>query len=66
MLAEHHPELCAGLIAHGLEQERRPLRAQVENLQANFTGDGLILEFSLTRGAYATSVLRELVHLEDV
>lgn len=66
VLAEHHPELCAGLIAHGLEQERRPLRAQVENLQANFTGDGLILEFSLTRGAYATSVLRELVHLEDV
>lgn len=65
VLAEHHAELCAGLLAQGLEQERRPLRAQVDNLQANFTGDGLILEFSLTRGVYATAVLRELVHLED-
>lgn len=64
-LAEHHPELCAGLAAQGLEQERRPLRAQVEDLQANYTADGLILEFSLARGVYATSVLRELVHLED-
>jgi tRNA pseudouridine13 synthase len=63
-LAERFPELCAGLAAQGLEQERRPLRAQVMNLQAHFAAAGLVLEFSLTRGAYATSVLRELVHLE--
>ncbi len=64
-LAEQYAELCAGLVAQGLEQERRPLRAQVQDLQAHFTDDAMILEFSLTRGAYATSVLRELVHPED-
>ena len=64
-LAEAQPELCAGLAAQGLEQERRPLRTQVQDLQAHFTADSLVLEFSLTRGAYATAVLRELLHLED-
>lgn len=64
-LEGQYPELCAGLVAQGLEQERRPLRAQVQQLQANFTAEGLILEFSLARGAYATSVLRELVDMED-
>lgn len=63
-LAEQFPSLCAGLAAHGLEQERRPLRAQVGNLQAHFESGNLVLEFSLGRGVYATSVLRELVYLE--
>lgn len=63
-LAEMYPDLCAGLEAHGLEQERRPLRAEVAGLHAEFAPDALVLEFSLARGAYATSVLRELIHLE--
>lgn len=63
-LSERFPALCAGLVAHGLEQERRPLRAQVHALQACFDAGNLVLEFSLGRGAYATSVLRELVYLE--
>jgi tRNA pseudouridine13 synthase len=65
LLAEEFPELCAGLAAHGLEQERRPLRVRVDDLQAHFDADALILEFGLVRGAYATSVLRELVHPES-
>jgi tRNA pseudouridine13 synthase len=60
-LAADFPELCEGLVAHGLEQERRPLRLQVSGLQADFDADAVVLEFSLTRGAYATSVLRELL-----
>jgi tRNA pseudouridine13 synthase len=64
-LAEQFPELCAGLAAHGLEQERRPLRTAVADLQARFEGGNLILEFNLGRGAYATSMLRELVYLEN-
>jgi tRNA pseudouridine13 synthase len=64
-LAEQFPALCAGLAAHGLEQERRPLRTPVNDLQARFEGADLVLAFSLGRGAYATSVLRELVHLES-
>jgi tRNA pseudouridine13 synthase len=63
-LAEQYPELCAGLVVHGLEQERRPLRAQVQNLQTHIEGDEVVVDFSLARGTYATSVLRELVHLE--
>ncbi|MEY4640271.1 MAG: hypothetical protein RLZZ227_265 [Pseudomonadota bacterium] len=63
-LADQYPELCAGLVMHGLEQERRPLRAQVKNLQVRIDGDEVIVEFSLARGTYATSVLRELVYLE--
>jgi tRNA pseudouridine13 synthase len=64
-LAEQFPALCAGLAAHGLEQERRPLRLVAGELQARFDGGNLVLEFSLGRGAYATAVLRELVHLEN-
>ncbi|MDY6982098.1 MAG: tRNA pseudouridine(13) synthase TruD [Pseudomonadota bacterium] len=61
VLAVEFPELCNGLALHGLEQERRPLRLQASDLQAQFDGDALILEFSLTRGAYATALLRELL-----
>lgn len=64
LLPEQFPELCRGLVAQGLEQERRPLRAQVTALQAHFEDAALVLEFELARGAYATSVLRELMHLE--
>ncbi|HEY0961189.1 MAG TPA: tRNA pseudouridine(13) synthase TruD [Pseudomonadales bacterium] len=60
-LATEYAELCDGLAAQGLEQERRPLRVQVSGLQAQFDDDALVLEFSLVRGAYATAVLRELL-----
>jgi tRNA pseudouridine13 synthase len=61
MLVTDYPELCEGLAAQRLEQERRPLRLPVAQLQARFEGEDLVLEFSLGRGAYATSVLRELL-----
>lgn len=64
LLAEQFPDLGKGLAMHGLEQERRALRIQVEELHACFDGDALILEFRLARGAYATSVLRELMEGE--
>ncbi len=64
-LAEEFPVLCAGLAAHGLEQERRPLRMQVRELQARFDSGNLVLDFTLGRGEYATSMLRELVQLEN-
>ncbi|MGV3591027.1 MAG: tRNA pseudouridine(13) synthase TruD [Gammaproteobacteria bacterium] len=60
-LAVEYPELCDGLAAQDLEQERRPLRVQVSGLHAQFDDDAIVLEFSLVRGAYATSVLRELL-----
>jgi tRNA pseudouridine13 synthase len=49
-------------IAAGMEQERRPLRLIARHLTWAWPGGGaLTLAFSLTAGAYATAVLREIV-----
>jgi tRNA(Glu) U13 pseudouridine synthase TruD len=45
-------------------QERRSLRLCINELQSNFEDNSLQLEFGLERGAYATSVLRELLVME--
>jgi len=57
-----YPDWLQGLEALGLKQARRALRVPVEGLEWHWTGkDELELVFSLPAGAYATSVLRELV-----
>lgn len=43
-----------------MEGERRPLRVPLEDCQVSADGDNLILEFSLPKGSYATSVVREV------
>lgn len=50
-----------GLESFGLKMERRPLRAEVADLQWSVEGDHLILSFSLPKGSYATAMLRECV-----
>lgn len=55
------PQLCALLVAAGLEHERRALRLPVRDLHWSFEGDDLVLQFELTRGAFATAVLHEIV-----
>lgn len=60
-VAGQYPALSSALADKGLRQERRPLRLRVRDLHSNDADDGsLVLEFRLDRGAYATSVLREL------
>lgn len=53
------------IIAHGLEKHtkasRRSLRLAVHDLKTSLDGDTLTLEFYLTRGSFATAVLRELL-----
>lgn len=44
-----------------LEGERRPLRVPLGGPDMQPDGDGVVLEFSLPKGAYATSVLREIM-----
>ncbi len=44
-----------------MEGERRPLRVPLLNLSSSIDDEGLVLTFSLPRGAYATSVLREIM-----
>ena len=52
--------VCDGLAQAGLKHERRPLRLKVESLEHEWISENsLKLKFSLPRGAYATSVLRE-------
>lgn len=49
------------LAEQGLEQERRSLRLTVADLQGELADGCLVLEFGLSSGAYATSVLREII-----
>lgn len=60
------PAFRDGLAAAGLEQERRALRLMVEDARLEFAkARTAVLDFRLTAGAYATTVLRELVRPAD-
>ncbi|HXY97615.1 MAG TPA: tRNA pseudouridine(13) synthase TruD [Steroidobacteraceae bacterium] len=50
--------LCA---AAGMAQERRSLRLRVADLTCEAEAGAVVLRFRLTRGSFATAVLRELV-----
>jgi tRNA pseudouridine13 synthase len=52
---------CEALEKQGLDRAYRSLILQVENLNWNWDGDALLLNFRLTSGSYATSVVRELM-----
>ena len=56
----------AELERFGLASGRRALRARVSDLEWRWGGDGVLdLSFSLQRGSYATSVIRECVAFRD-
>ena len=59
--AAQHPAFAAGLERIGMERARRSLRLPVRNFAWRGEADTLTLEFFLPSGAYATTVLRELV-----
>jgi len=50
-----------GMASAGLEQERRALRLAVRELTWELSGTDLTLGFRLGRGAFATSVLAEII-----
>jgi len=50
-----------GLAHAGLTQERRSLRLRVADLRSTLDDDHLRLSFRLSRGAFATAVLHELI-----
>ena len=57
-------ELCLGLEALGLNQERRAARVLLDNaFLEKESSDQWTIGFDLPAGAFATSVLRELSHL---
>lgn len=53
-----------GIDEIGVEASSRPLRVRVGGLNWAIDGDVLWLEFQLPKGAFATTVLRELVVLQ--
>jgi tRNA pseudouridine13 synthase len=60
-VAARMPELCAGLIAADVEADRRPLRIRVTELRWHIEGNVVRLTFRLGRGAFATTVLHEVL-----
>jgi tRNA pseudouridine13 synthase len=66
-IAAELPQACALAVAAGMEQERRSLRLAVRDLRWRRdaeTRDSIVVEFGLSRGAYATVVLREIFALD--
>ena len=64
-VADDWPECVAVVNAAGMDHERRALRLTVEDLQWAFEGGALVLSFSLSRGGFATVVLRELLDFSE-
>jgi tRNA pseudouridine13 synthase len=65
-VAATHAELAAGLEQHGLQQERRALRLVPQDLSWEWQDAATLrLDFTLTAGAYATTLLEELLELDD-
>lgn len=56
---------CELVARAGMEQERRSLRLAVRDLTWRRETDAITLDFRLTRGAYATTVLREVFALAE-
>lgn len=63
--ADKYPDIAAGLIQARVEASTRPVRLRVQNLNWEIDDDVLWLEFSLRRGGYATTVLREIVEVHE-
>lgn len=59
-VAAQFPLACELVEAAGLEQERRSLRLAVRDLDWSREPDAVVLRFRLTRGSFATTVLREI------
>jgi tRNA pseudouridine13 synthase len=53
--------VCEVLLSHRMKAARRALRLVPKKLVWQFDSDGLVLDFSLPPGAYATTVLREIL-----
>ena len=62
---EADSKLVEALAAAGVDAARRSLRLRPRGLECELDDDVLRLEFELPAGAYATSLLRELVTVSD-
>lgn len=64
-LAQQHFTIAKTLEDLGLKQERRAINLFPNDLEWSLANDTLNLSFSLPAGTFATSVLRELIDVQD-
>jgi tRNA pseudouridine13 synthase len=64
-LAQQHITITQTLEDLGLKQERRAINLFPNELEWSWLDDTLNLSFSLPSGTFATSVLRELIDVQD-
>ena len=65
-IAEQYPAFVLSLEKAGMKQERRAMRLLPVNMQWQHRSDNcLVVSFELTKGSYATAVLRELGKIID-
>jgi tRNA pseudouridine13 synthase len=63
-LAKQHHKVSKCLAELGLKQERRAIKLQPQQMHWNVSDSTLNLQFILPAGAFATSVLREIVDIQ--
>ncbi|QHJ12793.1 tRNA pseudouridine synthase D [Paraglaciecola mesophila] len=61
-----HPKVSKTLADLGLEQERRPIVLYPSNLTWTWQQNNLRISFDLPSGTFATSILREILHIESI
>lgn len=62
LVIDAYPELAQGLVACGVDRDRRALRVNVQDLSWQFVSDKVLsLTFTLPAGSYATALLREII-----
>lgn len=64
-IAAQFQQPCALIVDAGMDQERRALRLAVRDLSWERESSGLVIRFRLTRGSFATTVLREIIDSPD-
>ena len=65
-IADLQPVLCEGLPRFGLKQERRRIRLNIKETDITVDNDIVTLSFFLPAGAYATTIMRELIDYTDL
>ena len=65
-IADGQQAFCEGLPRFGLKQERRRIRLTIKDTNIHVDNDVVTLSFFLPAGAYATTIMRELIDYKDM
>ena len=65
-IADGQQAFCEGLPRFGLKQERRRIRLTIKDTNIHVDNDVVTLSFFLPSGAYATTIMRELIDYKDM